>query len=172
MFGFYLKFSGSVIKIKKLHEYHMSEKKINWLQPNTNIKNNVQLIFPLIFIFSEHFFALNHDSLNIFWIWFANVLLRIFVSLFMSDIGLFSFISLPTFSIWVMLTSQIEFGSIIFSAIFWNGSRRIGVAAAAAAAKSLQSCPTLCDPIDSSPLGSSVPGILQARILEWVLTLL
>ena len=37
-----------------------------------------------------------------------------------------------------------------------------------AAAKSLQSCPTLCDPIDGSPLGSSVPGILQARILEWV----
>ena len=40
--------------------------------------------------------------------------------------------------------------------------------AAAAAAKSLQSCPTLCDPIDGSPLGSSVPGILQARTLEWV----
>ena len=39
---------------------------------------------------------------------------------------------------------------------------------AAAAAKSLQSCLTLCDPIDGSPLGSSVPGILQARILEWV----
>ena len=38
----------------------------------------------------------------------------------------------------------------------------------AAAAKSLQLCPTLCDPIDGSPLGSSVPGILQARILEWV----
>ena len=36
------------------------------------------------------------------------------------------------------------------------------------AAKSLQSCPTLCDPIDSSPPGSSVPGILQARALEWV----
>ena len=35
-------------------------------------------------------------------------------------------------------------------------------------AKSLQSCPTLCDPIDGSPLGSSVPGILLARILEWV----
>ena len=35
-------------------------------------------------------------------------------------------------------------------------------------AKSLQSCPTLCDPIDGSPPGSSVPGILQARILEWV----
>ena len=41
-------------------------------------------------------------------------------------------------------------------------------AAAAAAAKSLQSCPTLCDPIDGSPPGSSVPGILQARTLEWV----
>ena len=39
---------------------------------------------------------------------------------------------------------------------------------AAAAAKSLQSCPTLCDPIDRSPPGSSIPGILQARILEWV----
>ena len=36
------------------------------------------------------------------------------------------------------------------------------------AAKSLQSCPTLCDPVDGSPLGSPVPGILQARILEWV----
>ena len=41
-------------------------------------------------------------------------------------------------------------------------------AAAAAAAKSLQSCPTLCDPIDSSPLGSPAPGILRARTLEWV----
>ena len=40
--------------------------------------------------------------------------------------------------------------------------------AAAAAAKSLQSCSTLCDPTDGRPLGSSVPGILQARILEWV----
>ena len=42
------------------------------------------------------------------------------------------------------------------------------VAAAAAAAKSLQSCPTLCGPIDSSPPGSPIPGILQARTLEWV----
>ena len=38
----------------------------------------------------------------------------------------------------------------------------------AAAAKSLQSCPTLCDPIDGSPPGSSIPGILQVRTLEWV----
>ena len=37
-----------------------------------------------------------------------------------------------------------------------------------AAAKSLQLCPTLCDPIDGSPPGSAVPGILQARTLEWV----
>ena len=44
----------------------------------------------------------------------------------------------------------------------------LSAAAAAAAAKSLQSCPTLCDPIDSSPPGSSVPGILQARTLECV----
>ena len=42
------------------------------------------------------------------------------------------------------------------------------MAAAAAAAKSLQSCPTLCDPTDSSPPGSPIPGILQARTLEWV----
>ena len=37
-----------------------------------------------------------------------------------------------------------------------------------AIAKSLQSCPTLCNPIDGSPPGSPIPGILQARILEWV----
>ena len=48
------------------------------------------------------------------------------------------------------------------SLILWKA------AAAAAAAKSLQSYPTLCDPIDSSPPGSSVPGILQGRRLEWV----
>ena len=48
---------------------------------------------------------------------------------------------------------------------WWATLHRI---AAAAAAKSLQSCLTLCDPIDGSPPGSSVPGILQARTLEWV----
>ena len=46
--------------------------------------------------------------------------------------------------------------------------KRTVAAAAAAAAKSLQSCPTLRDPIDGSPPGSPVPGILQARTLEWV----
>ena len=44
----------------------------------------------------------------------------------------------------------------------------LSTAAAAAAAKSLQSCPTLCDPIDGGPPGFPVPGILQARTLEWV----
>ena len=46
--------------------------------------------------------------------------------------------------------------------------QRISNTAAAAAAKSLQWCPTLCDPRDGSPPGLSVPGILQARTLEWV----
>ena len=43
----------------------------------------------------------------------------------------------------------------------------IYLSSATVAAKSLQSCPTLCDPIDGSPPGSAIPGILQARILEW-----
>ena len=47
-------------------------------------------------------------------------------------------------------------------------TRRTFVGKVLAAAKSLQSCPTLCDPIDSSPPGSTVPGILQARTLDWV----
>ena len=42
------------------------------------------------------------------------------------------------------------------------------VSTAAAAAKSLRLCPTLCDPIDGGPPGSPIPGILQARTLEWV----
>ena len=50
----------------------------------------------------------------------------------------------------------------------WRILSIILLACAAAAAKSLQSCPTLCDPIDSSPPGSPVPGILQAITLEWV----
>ena len=47
-------------------------------------------------------------------------------------------------------------------------SELVLLTAAAAAAKSLQSCPTLCDPVDGSPPGFPVPGILQARTLEWV----
>ena len=52
----------------------------------------------------------------------------------------------------------------------WISEINFVSAAAAAAAKSLQSCPTLCNPTDSSPPGSPVPGILQARTLEWVAT--
>ena len=47
-------------------------------------------------------------------------------------------------------------------------ARRYIINLCAAAAKSLQSCLTLCDPVDGSPPGSPVPGILQARPLEWV----
>ena len=50
--------------------------------------------------------------------------------------------------------------------IYNRGTKNVFIAAAAA--KSPQSCPTLCDPIDGSPPGSPVPGILQARTLEWV----
>ena len=49
---------------------------------------------------------------------------------------------------------------------YMTTGKTIGLTAAAAA-KSLQSCLTLCDPIDGSPSGSAVPGILQARVLEW-----
>ena len=51
---------------------------------------------------------------------------------------------------------------------YMTTGKTIALSAAAAAAKSLQSCPTLCDPIDGSPPGPPVPGILQARTLEWV----
>ena len=50
---------------------------------------------------------------------------------------------------------------------FFNILNYIYGYAAAAAAKSLQSCPTLCDPIDDSPPGSAISGILQTRTLEW-----
>ena len=54
-----------------------------------------------------------------------------------------------------------------FSLLYFMTSYQLFVTAAAAA-KLLQSCPTLCDPIDGSPPGSTIPGILQARTLEWV----
>ena len=57
---------------------------------------------------------------------------------------------------------------LLFTWNYHNTVDSLYPAAAAAAAKSLQSCPTLCDPMDSSPPGSPVPGILQARTLEWV----
>ena len=56
----------------------------------------------------------------------------------------------------------------LISFCHWPPSQCIFYRAAAAAAESLQSCPTLCDPIDGSPPGCPIPGILQARTLEWV----
>ena len=70
---------------------------------------------------------------------------------------------LPMFSSRSCMVSGLTFRSLIhFEFIFVYGVRKCS---AAAAAKLLQSYPTLCDPIDGSPLGSSVPGILQGRIL-------
>jgi len=63
---------------------------------------------------------------------------------------------------WLFMQRVISGLSILF---YWS---MCVCYATAAAAKLLQSCPTLCDPIDGSPPGSPVPGILQARILEWV----
>ena len=68
-----------------------------------------------------------------------------------------TFLANPKFSIILMMSTPVIKSKLILL-----------TAAAAAAAKSLQSCPTLCDPIDGSPPGSTVPGILQARTLEWV----
>ena len=52
--------------------------------------------------------------------------------------------------------------------MYTNYAAAAAAAAAAASVKSLQSCPTLCDPIDGSPPGSRIPGILQATTLEWI----
>ena len=72
-----------------------------------------------------------------------------------------------------MLPISKPFNLLVFSS--WNsGAQFIDIPqsqtqfSSAAAAKSLQSCPTLCNPIDGSPPGSPTPGILQARTLEWV----
>ena len=69
-------------------------------------------------------------------------------------------ITLPTK---VLLVKAMVFPVVMYGCESWTVKK-----AAAAAAKSLQSCLTLCDPIGGSPPGSPVPGILQARTLEWV----
>ena len=76
------------------------------------------------------------------------------------------------------ITNASSFCNVIMTTRrWWNGSSFVcsilktfqnNVSKAAAAAKLLQSCPTLCNPINGSPPGSPVPGILQARTLEWV----
>ena len=83
-------------------------------------------------------------------------------------------ISSSTIPVSCCLQSCPASGSFLMSQFFTSDGQSIGASASAsvllmnAAAKSLQSCPTLCDPIDSSPPGSPVPWILQARTLEWV----
>ena len=59
-------------------------------------------------------------------------------------------------------------GKIVFMMIYVCNFISYKKDLAAAAAKSLQSCPTLCNPIDGTPLGSPIPGILHARTLAWV----
>ena len=68
--------------------------------------------------------------------------------------------SLSSLVLWILPCLNTHINSWCVKVWYW-------IAAAAAAAKSLQSCPTLCDPIDGSPQGSPIPGILQGRTLEW-----
>ena len=68
--------------------------------------------------------------------------------------------------IFLMMNNAGHLSHILISCL--SEETLLSESAAAAAAKSLQSCPTLCDPIDGCPPGSPVPGILQARRLEWV----
>ena len=65
------------------------------------------------------------------------------------------------------ITGQ-HFSTILNGKLSNKKHKKNGKHGIVAAAKSLQSCPTLCDPIDGSPPGSPIPGILQARTLEWV----
>ena len=79
---------------------------------------------------------------------------------------------------WLALCFYLWFEKVLPDISFYKSSKYYNVLAihtyytctyyAAATAESLQPCPTLCDPTDGSPRSSSVPGILQARILEWV----
>ena len=68
---------------------------------------------------------------------------------------------------WIIKKAR-EFQKNIYFCFILHTGERPYKCTAAATAKLLQSCPTLCDPIDSSPPGSTVPGILQARTLDWV----
>ena len=81
-------------------------------------------------------------------------------------------INLPCTYYFIFLFTKLKFSLKPKSMSFQFNIRRAitqyQMHAAAAAAKLLQSCPTLCDPTDGSPPGSTVPGILQARTLEWV----
>ena len=84
----------------------------------------------------------------------------------LADVGNLFLIPLPFLNpAWTSGSSWVTY---FWSLVWIILSITLLAGAAAAVAKLLQSCPTLCNSIDGSPLGSSVPGILQARILEWV----
>ena len=68
----------------------------------------------------------------------------------------------------ITLPTKVHLAKAMVFPLVMNGCESYTIKKAAAAAKSLQSCPTLCDPRDGSPPGSPIPGILQARTLEWV----
>ena len=117
------------------------------------------------------------SSANFYFIYFEVLLLGT-CTLVLYDIMIsVSFINMkwPLLILAIFLISNSPFsnswlvlhGKYISISLLWT-DLCLYAAAAAAAAKSLQSCPTLCDSIDGSPPGSPVPGILQARTLEWV----
>ena len=68
----------------------------------------------------------------------------------------------------ITFLTKVHLGKAVVSPVVMYGCESWTIKKAAAASKSLQSCLTLCDPRDGSPPGSPVPGILQARTLEWV----
>jgi len=75
---------------------------------------------------------------------------------------------LTVFATVIIIVIIINIATIIYIYFSWLSQNAAIIAAAAAVAKSLQLCPTLCDPRDGRPPGPPVPGILQARTLEWV----
>ena len=85
-----------------------------------------------------------------------------------------TWVGVPAFLQGIFLTQKLSFWNRQYWAQMWSlvistkHLRKKLYQFCTAAAKSLQSCPTLCDPIDSSPPGSTIPEILQARTLEWV----
>ena len=121
-------------------------------------------VYSLSFLFLYWLKFLISLSLNDLYFTVFCVLLKwSFLSLYPweKDLITFALVFQLTRSHYVFVESKRNCFLVIFTFVFFS-------LYAAAAAKSFQSCPTLCNPIDRSPPGSSVPGILQARILEWV----
>ena len=144
--------SCSLLKLMSI-ELVMPSNHLNFCHPLLLLP----LIFPSIRVFS------NESALRIRWPKYWSFSFGI--SLFNGCSGLISF-RIDWFD---LLAVQGTLKSLLQqynskASILWRSEEPH----AAAAAKSLQSCPTLCDPIDSSPPGSPIPGILQARTLEWV----